>query len=450
MEPFLPKIALVGRPNVGKSALFNRLSGKRLSIVDEEEGITRDRLYAEGESFGHRFCLIDTAGIDPASKLPFNEEVMRQSALAIEEADAVVLVVDGKAGLMPLDLEVAKMVQRANKPAVVAVNKIERRDDELLLHQFHKLGLPRLLAISAMDGNQTIELVDLLFSLLPAKEEQPQVEPKTRIRVAIAGRPNVGKSTLLNHLLGAERAVVSSMAGTTRDSIDAVWTVDGEEVLLVDTAGIRRKKAEKETVDKFAAIRTQEAIERSDVVLLLFDAYEGLTTQEKRIASEIEAMGKSCILVFNKWDLIDGLRMEHALRGVYEEVPFLKHCPTIFISAKSGRNADKIFPLVKSVYAERFRRIGTGELNKFIERCVQRNHPPMVLGKRLRIYYMTQAEVSPPRFVFFINRPDLMMESYKKYLINQFREMYNFSGCPLFFDLRGKKGSASLLSEPSL
>ncbi len=450
MESFLPKIALVGRPNVGKSALFNRLSGKRLSIVDEEEGITRDRLYAEGESFGNRFCLIDTAGIDPASKLPFNEEVMRQSALAIEEADAVVLVVDGKAGLMPLDIEVAKMVLRAKKPAVVAVNKIEKRDDELLLHQFHKLGLQHLLAISAMDGNQTIELVDLLFTLLPPRAEEP-ADGKTasKIRVAIAGRPNVGKSTLLNLLLGVERAVVSPTAGTTRDSIDAVWKVDGEEVLLVDTAGIRRKKAEKETVDKFAAIRTQEAIGRSDVVLLLFDSYEGLTAQEKRIASEIEEMGKSCILVFNKWDLIEGLRMEHALRGVHEEVPFLKHCPTVFISAKSGRNADKIFPLVKSVYEERSRRIGTGELNKFIERCVQRVHPPMHLGKRLRIYYMTQAQVSPPRFVFFVNRPDLMVESYKKYLINQFREMYLFKGCPLFFDLRGKKAS-TLLSESPL
>lgn len=450
MKPNLPKIALVGRPNVGKSALFNRLSGKRLSIVDEEEGITRDRLYAEGESFGKQFLLIDTAGIDPSSKLPFNEEVMRQSALAIEEADAVVLVVDGKAGLMPLDFEVAKMVLRAKKPAVLAVNKIERRDDEILLHQFHQLGMPHLLAISAMDGKQTIELIDLIFSLMPAQELDPSLETKQGIRVAIAGRPNVGKSTLLNLLLGVERAVVSSMAGTTRDSIDAVWAVDGEEVLLIDTAGIRRKKAEKETVDKFAAIRTEEAIERSDVVLLLFDAYEGLTAQEKRIASEIEAKGKSCILVFNKWDLIEGVRMEHALRGVHEEVPFLKHCPTLFISAKSGRNAEKIYPLIKSVYEERSRRIGTGELNKFIERCVQRVHPPMYLGKRLRIYYMTQAQISPPRFVFFVNRPDLMMESYKKYLINQFRETYNFSGCPLFFELRGKKSSASLLSEAPL
>jgi len=452
MQMHLPKIALVGRPNVGKSALFNRLSGKRLSIVDEEEGITRDRLYAQGESFGKNFCLIDTAGIDPSSKLPFNEEVMRQSALAIEEADAVVLVVDGKAGLMPLDLEVARMVLKARKPAVLAVNKIEKRDEEdLLLHQFHQLGIQHLFAVSAMDGKQTVELIDAVFSLLPPIDTGLASAPSEgKIRVSIAGRPNVGKSTLLNLLLGAERAVVSPMAGTTRDAIDATWRVENEELLLIDTAGIRRKKAERESVDKFAAIRTQEAIERSDVVLLLFDSYEGLTTQEKRIASDIEAMGKSCILLFNKWDLVQGLQMEHALRGVYEEVPFLKHCPTLFLSAKTGRNADKIFPLVKSVYAERLRRITTGELNQFIERCVRKVHPPMLTGKRLRIYYMTQTQVAPPKFIFFVNRPDLMVESYKKYLMNQFRETYSFSGCPLVFELRGKREPSSLLSESTL
>ncbi len=454
MGTYLPKIALVGRPNVGKSALFNRLSGKRLSIVDEEEGITRDRLYADAECFGRHFRVIDTAGIDASSKLAFNEEVIRQSELAIEEADAVVLVVDGKIGLAPLDHEVAKMILKTGKPAIVAVNKVDKIGDQYLVHQFHKLGLPNMMAVSAMEGTLTIELVEALFAILPTREV-PDKEPSEKpIRVAIAGRPNVGKSTLLNLLLGEERAVVSPTAGTTRDSIDATWIVDGQEVVLIDTAGIRRKKAEKESVDKFAAIRTKEAIERSDVVLLIFDAYEGLTTQEKRIASEIEAAGRSCILVFNKWDLVQGVRMEHALRGVYEAVPFLKHCPTIFISALTGRNAEKIFPLVKSVYHERFQRIGTGELNKFIERCIQKVHPPMLTGKRLRIYYMTQVQTSPPRFVFFVNRPDLMLESYKKYLINQFREIYQFSGCPLVFDLRGKKNAApadsSLLSEPAL
>jgi GTP-binding protein len=453
MESYLPKIALVGRPNVGKSALFNRLSGRRLSIVDEAEGITRDRLYADAECFGKYFRVIDTAGIDASSKLAFNEEVMRQSELAINEADVVVLVVDGKVGLAPLDHEVAKMILRTGKPAIVAVNKVDRVGEDYLLHQFYKLGIPNMVAVSAMEGTQTVELVEAAFALLPEKEAQEEIISDKPIRVAIAGRPNVGKSTLLNLLLGEERAVVSAIAGTTRDSIDATWVVDGQEVVLIDTAGIRRKKAERESVDKFAAIRTKEAIERSDVVLLIFDAYEGLTTQEKRIASEIEEAGRSCILVFNKWDLVHGIKMEHALRGVYEEVPFLKHCPTIFLSALTGRNADKIFPLVKSVYQERFQRIGTGVLNKFIERCVQKVHPAMLGGKRLRIYYMTQVQISPPRFVFFVNRSDLMMESYKKYLINQFREIYKFSGCPLVFDLRGKKSTLpppSLLSEPTL
>ncbi len=453
MESYHPKIALVGRPNVGKSALFNRLSGRRLSIVDEQEGITRDRLYSKGECFGMNFHLIDTAGIDASSKMPFNEEVIRQSEMAIAEADVVVLVVDGKVGLAPLDLEVAKKILKTGKPAVIAVNKVDRVGDEYLLHQFHKLGIPTMVPVSAMEGTQTVELIEAVFSLLPEQEVEVETPSDMPIRVAIAGRPNVGKSTLLNLLLGEERAVVSERAGTTRDSIDAVWKVDGEEVILIDTAGIRRKKAEKESVDKFAAIRTKEAIERSDVVLLIFDAYEGLTTQEKRIASEIEAAGRSCILVFNKWDLVQGVRMEHALRGIYEAVPFLKHCPTIFLSALKGRNADKIFPLVKSIYQERFQRIGTGALNKFIERCVQKVHPPMLTGKRLRIYYMTQVQTSPPKFIFFVNRPDLMVESYRKYLINQFREIYQFSGCPLVFELRGKKSAASdpsLLSESTL
>lgn len=451
MKRVLPKIALVGRPNVGKSALFNRLSGKRLSIVDEAEGITRDRLYSEAECFGKSFLLIDTAGVDPHSKLPFNEEVIRQSELAMQEADAIVQVVDAKVGLTALDREVSKRVFKMGKPYVVAVNKVDRREDEHLVHLFYQLGAPHFFPISAMEGNQTIELVEKVFSLLPEQKKAVEEISSGGIRVAIAGRANVGKSTLLNQLLGEERSVVSSVAGTTRDSIDASWVVDGKEITLIDTAGIRRKKAEKETVDKFSAIRTKEAIERSDVVLLIFDAYEGLTTQEKRIASQIEEMGKSCILLFNKWDLVHGIRMEHALRGVHEEVPFLKHCPTLFLSAKIGRNLDKLFPLIQSVYHQRFQRITTGQLNHFVEKCIQKVHPPMLTGKRLRIYYMTQIETAPPKFVLFVNKPELMLESYKKYLINEFREKYRFSGCPLFFHLKGKKSSpAFLLSQSAL
>jgi GTP-binding protein len=304
-----------------------------------------------------------------------------------------------------------------------------------------------------VQGFRIAELLEEIGALFPqSADEAPVAEPaalQSPIRVAIAGRPNVGKSTLLNQLLGEERAIVSPIAGTTRDAIDQPLTVEGQDYLLVDTAGIRRRCAEHETVDKFAALRTKEAIERSDVVLLILDATQGLTTQEKRIASDIESLGKSCILIFNKWDLVHGFRMEHVLRAVREEIPFLAHCPTLFLSALKGRNTQKIFPLLHEVYSDRSQRISTGALNKFIERCIQKYHPPMLTGKRLRIYYMTQVEIAPPKFVFFVNRPNLMTPHYVKYLINQFRETFRFSGCPLVFTLRGKKEAPSLDDSPS-
>ncbi len=435
----LPKIAIVGRPNVGKSALFNRICQKRIAIVDEAEGVTRDRLYYKAEAFGREFIAIDTGGIDGHSKMPFNDEVKVQSLLAIEEADAAILVVDGQVGPTLLDEEVAHLLLRQNKRVVLAVNKIDQNHDEMLLHNFYGLGIAQVMPISALHGHQVAELLEIALEGL-AVAEAPADPHAGRIRVSIVGRPNVGKSTLLNQLLGEHRSIVSPTAGTTRDAIDAPL---GEDLLLVDTAGIRRKKAERDVVDKFAAIRTEEAIERSDVCLLILDSFEGFTTQEKRIAAMIEEQGKSCILLFNKWDLIEGLRMEHALRGVREASPFLSHCPVVFLSAQSGRNVNKIVPLVREAYQERSRRIGTGELNRFVEKCVQKVHPPMITGKRLRIYYMAQVEVSPPKFVLFVNKPELLIDSYKKYLINSFREEWNFAGCPLLFELRGKPGKQS-------
>ncbi|MES2274082.1 MAG: ribosome biogenesis GTPase Der [Chlamydiota bacterium] len=441
-----PKIALVGRPNVGKSALFNRICQKRISIVDEQEGITRDRLYAEAELFGRNFTLIDTGGIDLGGILPFNEEVRRQAEIAIVEADAIILVVDGQVGPNPLDGEVANMLLRSGKPVVVAVNKIDQISEEIKIHTFHSLAIKDLVAVSALQGFQVAELLERVFKFLPAQIDAVEEVLPSGIRIAIVGRPNVGKSTILNQLLDEERSIVSPIAGTTRDAIDVVLHHAGQDYLLIDTAGIRRKKAEREVVDKFAAIRTEEAIERADVCILVLDAYEGFTTQEKRIASDIEAKGKSCILVFNKWDLVKNLKMEHALRGVREEIPFLTHCPLLFISALAGRNLEKILPTVNAVYAERLRRITTGGLNKFIEGCLQKYHPPLIIGKRLRIYYMTQVETNPPKFVLFVNNPTLMTESYRKYILNQFRDVYGFSGCPLILELRGKAPS----SEPKL
>ncbi len=437
----LPKIAIVGRPNVGKSALFNRICQKRLSIVDEAEGITRDRLYAQADLFGRPFLLIDTGGIDLSGKIPFAEEVKRQADAAIEEADAILFVVDGQVGPTPIDQELAKRLRKGKKPVILAVNKIDAGSDEARVSAFASLGIRQMVGVSALHGYQVAEALDAALQPIEAQEEA--LAPADPIRVAIVGRPNVGKSTLLNRLLSEERSIVSPIAGTTRDAIDVRFEQDGQNYLLIDTAGIRRKKSEKETVDKFASVRTKEAMERADVCLLIFDSFEGFTTQEMGIASEIERLGKSCILLFNKWDLMENLKMEHALRGVREAAPFLAHCPTLFISASERKNLDQIFPAIREVYKQRLLRLTTGVLNKFVESCVQKCHPPMIMGKRLRIYYLTQVEANPPKFVLFVNRPELMTGSYKKFLINQLRDEFPFTGCPLFFELRGKKGPLS-------
>jgi GTP-binding protein len=448
----LPKIALVGRPNVGKSALFNRICQKRLSIVDEQEGITRDRLYAKADLFGRPFILVDTGGIDLSGKLPFAEEVKAQAEIAMEEADAIIFVVDGQLGPSGLDEELAKKLRRSKKPVFVAVNKMDAGEESEKVAAFCGLGLPHLFGVSAVQGNQIAELLEAALKTIPVEEEEEETLPQGTIRVAIVGRANVGKSTLLNQLLKDNRSIVSSIAGTTRDAIDVLHIENEQPFLLIDTAGIRRKKSEKAVVDKFAAIRTEEALERADVCLLVLDSFEGFTTQEMRIASEIERLGKSCILVFNKWDQVKNIQMEHALRGVREAAPFLAHCPTLFISALKNRNLNKIFPSIKQVYDQRFIRLTTGALNKFIESCLQKYHPPLITGKRLRIYYLTQVECDPPRFVLFVNKPDLLTDTYKKFLINQLRSTFPFTGCPLIFDLRGKKPAkeAQLASATSI
>lgn len=430
------KLAIVGRPNVGKSAMFNRICGRRIAIVDEAVGVTRDRLYADADFFGHRFQVIDTGGLDSLSKIPFYEEVKMQTEIAIEEADVIVMVVDVRVGITVLDEMLAKSLLKTKKKVVLAVNKIDDISQKDEIYPFYVLGIPSIVAVSAIQGFQIAELLEEAFSGMQwpevdAEEDRP-------IQVAIIGRPNVGKSTLVNHLLQEMRCVVSPIAGTTRDSIDTLIEKEGQQYTLIDTAGIRRKKAEHEVVDKFAAVRTERAIERSDICILVMDASQGITTQEKRIAEQIEEAGKSCILLLNKWDLVKGFRMEHCLQGVREEASFLNYCPTLFVSALTGRNLDELFALILKVYEAGRQRITTGQLNKFTQLVFQKYHPPMIQGKRLRVYYMTQVQVSPPRFLLFVNFPELMLETYKKYMIHQFREQYAFTGVPLIFDLKGK------------
>lgn len=433
----LPKLAIVGRPNVGKSALFNRICQKRISIVDEAEGVTRDRLYAEAEFFGAPFEVIDTGGINPKSEALFNDHIKQQAEIAIEEADTLIMVVDGQLGLTALDEDVAKILHRTKKPVCLAVNKIDDVSQTHLMFDFQKLGIKKMVPVSASHNWHIAELLEAAFENLEKPTEE--VEKRKTIHVAIVGRPNVGKSSLVNYLLDDERCIVSPIPGTTRDSVDVSFELDGQEYTLIDTAGIRRKGAEHDVVDKFAAIRTERAIERADICILMVDAQQGITAQEKRIANDIEEAGKGCLLLFNKWDLVKGFRMEHCLKGVEDEVPFLKHCPKLFISALTGRNVDKIFGIVQQIHSESQLRIPTHQLNVFIERALQRNHPPMIQGKRLRIYYMAQIDIQPPRFVVFVNYPNLMMDSYKKYLYNQFREAYGFTGVPISLYLKGKK-----------
>lgn len=435
----LPKLAIVGRPNVGKSALFNRIAKKKIAIVDEAEGITRDRIYSKAEFFGTPFEVIDTGGMDYHSQAVFNEHILRQAEIAIEEADTIVMVVDAHVGIAKLDKEIAQILLKTKKPICLAVNKIDNIEQEQLLHEFHSLGIKKMIPVSAAQGWHIAELLESAFE--DFDKSRWKVEEDPAINVAIVGRPNVGKSSLVNFILDEERCIVSPIPGTTRDSIDVAVTKGDDLYRLIDTAGIRRKHSEHEVVDKFAAIRTERAIERADICILMLDAQTGMSTQDKKIANMIEEAGKGCILVFNKWDLVKGFRMEHCLKDVNEEVAFLRHCPKLFMSATTGRNVDKLFDLIKEVKEESVKRINTHQLNKFIESSLQKNHPPMIMGKRLRIYYMAQVGVQPPRFVLFVNYPNLMTESYKKYLYNQFRETYGFAGSPLTLHLKGKKKS---------
>lgn len=433
----LPKLALVGRPNVGKSALFNRICRKKKAIVDEAEGVTRDRLYDQGELFGFHFEVIDTGGIQFDDTLDFNSLIRAQSEIAIEEADTIVMVVDAHIGPTALDKQVAQKLLKQKKPVCLAVNKVDDNSHENLVHQFYELGIKHMIPVSAVQGLNMAELLEAAWKDFPKNQQAP--EKSKRISVALVGRTNVGKSTLLNTLVQDQRSLVSPIAGTTRDCIDIELTVDDTEYTFVDTAGIRRKKAEHEVVDKFAFIRTKKAIERADLCLLVLDAQEGLTKQEKRILGAVEEAGKACLILINKWDLIKGHRMEHCLKAIEAHAPYLKGNPALFISAQEGRNVEKIFPRLKDLYEAYTKRVSTGMINKHVQQWMQLTPPPRIQGKRLRIYFMTQAQTCPPTFVMFINYKRLFDRSYLRYLCNNFRKTFGFSGVPFKVLLKEKK-----------
>jgi len=442
-----PIVAIVGRPNVGKSTLFNRLVGKRLAITHEVPGTTRDRLYAEAEWGGVSFTLVDTAGLElQTSKLKAQKrlendlmaQVRAQVQTALAEADVILFLVDVKDGLTASDEEVAQVLRHTAKPVLLAVNKAESQARREAAVEFYALGLGELYPISALHGTGTGDLLDQVVAAFPIEEEEEELEA---IKIAIVGRPNVGKSSLLNKILGQERSIVHDVPGTTRDAIDTQLEWEGEPLVLIDTAGIRRKGSIQRGVEKYSVLRALRAINRADVVLLLIDAVEGATAQDAHIAGYILEEAKSVVVVVNKWDLVekDTYTMQIYIEHVFTVLRFLDYVPVLFISALTGQRVDQVLPTALRVQDARLIRIPTAELNRILQEAVARHSPPSKAGKRLRFYYATQPRVDPPTFVFFVNDPRLVHFSYERYLENRLRERYGFLGTPLRFSFR-KRG----------
>lgn len=437
----MPKVAIVGRPNVGKSALFNRITGKRLAIVDSAEGVTRDRQESPAEIFNKEVLLIDTGGIDPCSDDPYAKQIAEQALLGAAQAQVIVLVVDSTTGPIDLDLNLARSLHKTiqshkekgtPKKLLLAINKVDHVDHSKGAWPFQSLGIDSMYPISSLHGRGVMELLEGIDSSIDWKSfDALQGSVDMPIRLAVVGRPNVGKSTFVNSILNAPRCIVSDEAGTTRDAIDCDINVEGTDFTLVDTAGIRRVPKQKNVIEKFAHIRTLRALERSDIALLMLNSLEGMTTQEKRIAKEIHELGRGCILFLNKWDLTHNMRMEHARDALYNELPFLRHCPLIIGSALTKRNVLEVFSIAKEIIEARSEKVPTGRLNALVEKAIQKNHPPMIKGKRLRIYYLTQVAQNPPTFKLFINHEDLMHPSWKRYLIAQMRGAFRLKGLPI-------------------
>ena len=444
-----PVVALVGRPNVGKSTLFNRLAGERLAVVDDRPGTTRDRLFAEAHWGGRTFDIVDTGGIDPSalqSQQPLSldsadyiPQIRAQAELAASEADAVIFLVDAEAGVTPADAEVADILRRAQRnrgqsppPLLLAVNKADNAERRARLPEFYELGLGDPIPVSALHGSGTGDLLDRLLEQLPPRRETPETE-QSSLRLAIVGRPNVGKSSLLNRLLGEERVLVSPIPGTTRDAVDTRLIYHGLPVTLIDTAGIRRRGHIEVGVEKYSVLRAVRAIERADVVLLVIDATDGIRAQDTHIAGIALEKRKSILVAINKWDAVpkDSYTQPAYAEHVREQLNFLDYVPALFVSAKTGQRVDQILPLALRIQEERLRRIPTAELNRLVQQALDRHAPPSKAGKRLKILYASQVRVDPPTFVFHVNDPKLAHFTYVRFLENRLRESYSFLGTPL-------------------
>jgi len=426
-----PLVAIVGRQNVGKSTLLNRLAGKRIAIVDDLPGTTRDRIMADVTVPGNEFTVVDTGGLEPGPASAMAQEVNAQVEAAIAEADAIIFLVDVRDGIMPSDLEIADRLRRIGKPIVLAANKVDSTKYESGVVEFYELGLGEPLAISAYHSRGIPELLERVTSLLPAPPPT-EAEPEA-IKVAIVGRPNVGKSTLLNALLGEERAIVDDIPGTTRDAVDTLVDFESESVLLIDTAGIRRRGRIGGGVGRYSVIRALRAIERADIALLVLDAEETVTAQDVHIAGYVKQAGKGIVIIVNKWDLVKAESIAEANRYMRSQFRFMTYAPVLYISAKFRRGVDKIMPQVRQVYRERLKRLNTAAVNSVVQQAVAAHSLPRKGKRQLKILYATQAEVNPPTFVFVVNYPELMHFSYQRYLENRLRQVFGFAGTPIRF-----------------
>ena len=435
-----PIVAVVGRPNVGKSTLFNKIAGQRISIVQDTPGVTRDRIYADVEWLGNYFTLVDTGGMDPGAENIILKQILNQAEIAIETADVIIFVTDVKQGVTDEDAKVADILRRTRKPVILAVNKVDNmRTENLDVYEFYSLGMGDPITVSAGQMLGLGDLLDEVISKFP--EGTAEEEDDDKIRVAIIGKPNVGKSSLINKILGEERLIVSNIPGTTRDAIDTEITIDGTDFVFIDTAGMRRKSKIKEDIERFSIIRAVAAVERCDVAVLVVDANEGVTDQDTKIAGIAHERGKGAVIAINKWDSIekDDKTMNKFLKDIDTELSYMSYAPKVFISAKTGQRIPRMIELIKASRENNNLRISTGVLNDVLIEAMAMQQPPSDKGRQLRIYYITQASVKPPTFVLFVNDRTLMHFSYRRYIENQLREAFGFTGTPIHFVVRERK-----------
>ena len=433
----LPVVAVVGRPNVGKSTLFNKLIGQRLSIVEDTPGVTRDRIYGKCEWLGREFMLVDTGGIEPESNDIILSQMRRQSELAITSANVIILVTDIKSGVTSTDMEVAQMLLKSGKPVVLCVNKVDNvGEPPMELYEFYNLGLGEPFPVSSVHGHGTGDMLDEVLKYLPDVTEEE--EDEDAVKVAVIGKPNVGKSSLINRICGEERVIVSDIAGTTRDATDTDIENEFGKFVFIDTAGIRRKSRVLESVEKYSVLRAYMAVDRADVAVIVIDATVGFTEQDSKVAGYAHEKGKACVVAVNKWDALekDGKTMNEFRKKLEDDFSFMSYVPFVFVSAKTGLRIDKLFETIRYVKEQNSVRIATGKLNEVLAYATQRVQPPSDKGRRLKIYYMTQVSTNPPSFVFFVNRAELFHFSYQRYLENQIREVFSLDGTPIVFKIR--------------